>query len=91
MNTDELNAILKYCGIKTNAHDYDNTQPDSMDESDSGGFWDLSGRIADEILSPVYDCDELDDMKYQQVKDMIQSLLYNLFGNYKQPKDDDDE
>ena len=62
---------------------YDMTQPDDMDESGSGGAWDLAGAIADNVLDELYNQDSVDDMLYQRIKDNLQSLLYNLLCEYK--------
>lgn len=69
---------------------YDFTQPDSMDESGSGGCWDLAGIVADDLLSEIYELDDkIDDLLYQRTKDKIQSLLYNLFCEYKTERKED--
>ena len=62
---------------------YDMTQPDDMDESGSGGAWDLAGAIADNVLDELYNQDSVSDMLYQRIKDNLQSLLYNLLCEYK--------
>lgn len=62
---------------------YDFTQPDGVDESGSGGVWDLAGIIADKCLENIYENENVDDMDYQITKDSIQALLYNLFCDYK--------
>lgn len=68
---------------------YDFTQPDDMDESGSGGAWDFAGMVADDCLSEIYENDNVDDMTYQRAKDEIQSLLYNLFCEYKTERKED--
>lgn len=80
-----LKNILKgCCGFKYDiVANYDFTQPDDMDESDSGGAWDLAGVIADNVLDELYNQDSVDDMLYQRIKDNLQSLLYNLLCEYK--------
>ena len=70
---------------------YDFTQPDGCDESGSGGCWDLAGVVADDLLSEIYESERVDDMLYQRTKDKIQSLLYNMFCDYKDERDDDDD
>lgn len=80
-----LKNILKGCcdfnyDIVAN---YDFTQDDSMDESGSGGAWDLAGIVADDCLSEIYENESVDDLLYQRTKDNLQSLLYNLFCEYK--------
>lgn len=62
---------------------YDFTQDDSMDESGSGGAWDLAGIVADNVLAEIYEQDSVCDLLYQRTKDNLQSLLYNLFCEYK--------
>lgn len=82
-----LQNILTGCGYKNiKVADYDHTQPDSMDESDSGGFWDLARDVTDETLSDLY---ENDFMEYQVTFDNVQSLLYNLFCVFKTEQPDD--
>lgn len=45
-----LQAIIDGAGIKgVNVADYDTTLPDSMDERDAGGLWDLAGVLADRL------------------------------------------
>lgn len=62
---------------------YDFTQDDSTDESGSRGAWDLAGVVADNVLAEIYEQDSIDDLLYQRTKDNLQSLLYNLFSEYK--------
>ena len=69
---------------------YDMTQPDDMDESGSGGAWDLAGAIADNVLDELYNQDSVSDMLYQRIKDNLQSLLYNLLCEYKDEKEPND-
>lgn len=69
---------------------YDFTQPDGCDESGSGGCWDLSGVIADNVLTELYECEQVNDNLYQRTKDNLQSLLYNLFCEYKTETSDDE-
>ena len=45
---------------------YDFTQDDSCDESDSGGAWDLAGVVADNVLADIYECEQIDDLLYQR-------------------------
>lgn len=76
-----LQNILNYCGLdEFDLNDYDFTQPDSMDESDSGGAWDAARDIADTILEQ-YSVDGVET---------LQSLLYNLFCAYKTEIDPDE-
>ena len=69
---------------------YDFTQPDGCDESGSGGAWDLAGIVADNTLTELYECEQVNDNLYQRTKDNLQSLLYNLFCEYKTETSDDE-
>lgn len=69
---------------------YDFTQDDGCDESGSGGAWDLAGVVADNVLAEIYEQDSVSDLLYQRTKDNLQSLLYNLFCEYKTEQDTDD-
>ena len=84
-----LQAILDNCGFDfVHVNDYDFTQPDSMDESDSGGVWDLAGFIADWCCSGCSGTDtDTDD--YDKINSYLQSLLYNLMCDYKDEQDDE--
>ena len=86
-----LKNILKgVCGFEYDIVDnYDFTQDDSCDESGSGGAWDLAGVVADETLSDIFESEKIDDDLYQCTKDNLQSLLYNLFCEYKTETDDE--
>lgn len=88
-NTERLRAILMNSNLdyKIDGY-YDLTQPDSMDESDSGGVWDLASNIADDILEPFQDT--ADDPELEAGKSTLQSLLYNLMRMFVVAKDDDD-
>lgn len=84
-----LQAILDNCGFDfVCVGDYDFTQPDSMDESDSGGVWDLAGTIADWCCSGCSGMDtDTDD--YDKINSYLQSLLYNLMCSYKDEIEED--
>lgn len=84
-----LQAIFRNCGFDNfDLVDYDLTQPDSMDESGSGGAWDLAGEMVDDVLSLVTTQDTDDDC-LQGARDKLQSLLYNLICDYKnEPKNE---
>lgn len=69
---------------------YDFSLPDGCDESGAGGAWDLSGVVADNILSDLFESEKIDDLLYQRTKDNLQSLLYNLFCEYKTETDDNE-
>lgn len=85
-----LQNILTGCGYKNiKVADYDHTQPDSMDESDSGGFWDLARDVAELALDDLFDDIEIGDNAYQNAFDNMQSLLYNLFCVFKTEQPDD--
>lgn len=85
-----LQAIIENAGFNfVNVNDYDFTQPDAMDESDSGGVWDLAGFIAAWCLDTVSDIDT-DTDEYNQTKCMLQSLLYNLMCDYKDEQEQDE-
>lgn len=88
----ELKNVLQGCcdfGYDIVAN-YDFTQDDSMDESGSGGAWDLAGIVAENVLAEIYEQDSIDDLLYQRTKDNLQSLLYNLFCAYKTEQGNDD-
>lgn len=86
-----LQAIINNClSHEYDLTDYDFTQPDAMDESDSGGVWDLAGDIAGNLLD-IMTINDNDDDVVDSVRIEIQSLLYNLMCNYKDERDDDDE
>lgn len=84
-NIQELKNVLQgCCGFNYDiVSNYDFTQDDSMDESGSGGAWDLAGIVADDCLSELYENESVNDEQYQNAKDKIQSLLYSLFCTYK--------
>ena len=47
--------------------------------------------MSDESLSSeIYENESVDDLLYQRTKDNLQSLLYNLFCEYKTETDDDE-
>lgn len=75
---------------------YDFTQPDGCDESGSGGCWDLAGVVADNLLDKLFELNDnrndrdLETVYYQTHAD-LQSLLYNMFCEYKDERDDDDD
>ena len=72
------NANFDFCRVQ----DYDFTQCDAMDESNSGGVWDLAGYISAWCLDTVSTF-ETDTDYYNDTKCRLQSLLYNLFCDYK--------
>lgn len=86
-----LQATINGADIKgVDVNDYDFTQPDAADESDSGGVWDLAGDIAWQALREIYGIDAVPDHLLIDAKEKIQSLLYNLMSDYKDEKDDDE-
>lgn len=85
------NVLQGCCGFKYDiVANYDFTLPDSCDESGAGGAWDLAGVVADDCLSEIYENESVDDLLYQRTKDNLQSLLYNLFCEYKTETNDDE-
>lgn len=77
-----LQAIIDGAGIEgVKVEDYDHTQPDGMDESQSGGFWDMAGDIAF-ILCPTGYTDD-DGHNLDAEAGQLQSLLYNLMCPFK--------
>lgn len=84
-----LQAIINGAGFKfVYVQDYDFTQPDAMDESGSGGVWDLAGEISALCLDRVSTLDtDTDDYNY--TKSYLQSLLYNLMCSYKDEINED--
>lgn len=86
-----LQAIIDGADIKgVDVNDYDFTQPDAADESDSGGVWDLAGDIARQALREIYEIDAVPYHLLIDAKEKMQSLLYNLMVDYKDEKDDDE-
>lgn len=85
------NVLQGCCGFNYDiVANYDFTLHDGCDESGAGGAWDLAGVVADDILSEIYENESVDDLLYQRTKDNLQSLLYNLFCEYKTETDDDE-
>ena len=85
-----LQGILKGClSHEYDLTDYDFTQPDSMDEADSGGVWDLAGDIVDNLFE-ICETDETELDVVDSVKMELQSLLYNLMCEYKTEQDDNE-
>ena len=89
-NTERLRAILQNSNLDYKIDDYyDLTQPDSMDESDSGGVWDLASNVADDIIEPFEST--ADEPEIEAAKSILQSLLYNLMRMFVVARDDDDD
>lgn len=87
---EHLNKLLKACGVEgINVLEYDNTQPDGIDESGSDGFWDMAGDIAFEILPTGYTNE--DGHNLDKNADVLQSLLYNLLCWYKDEKEEQND
>lgn len=80
---DKLTAIFDACAIDFNPADYDFTLPDSADESDAGGVWNLAGDIVDCCLPTMWGDTTPDGIKRDQDRAALQSLLYNLLTAYK--------
>lgn len=77
-----LQAIIDGAGIEgVKVEDYDHTQPDGMDESQSGGFWDMAGDIAFILCPTGYTND--DGRNLDAEAEQLQSLLYNLICPFK--------
>lgn len=68
-----LQAILDASNVEIDLTDFDLTQPDAMDEADSGGLWDLAGEVAMEFGKGLFD----------DKRDNLQTLLYNLMATYR--------
>ena len=68
-----LQAILDASNIEIDLVEFDLTQPDAMDESGSNGLWDLAGVLALEFGSALFD----------DKRDNLQTLLYNLLATYR--------
>lgn len=76
----KLQAIIDLACIKgVRVADYDSTLPDSMDERDAGGLWDLAGVLSD-ILGR--DTENGDACAPQHGAD-LQTLLYELMCQFK--------
>lgn len=65
---------------------YDLTIPDDMDESGAGGAWDLSGAIAQKLLTLLYNDESKNDRLLWHTQEQIQSLVYNFITEYKGDK-----
>lgn len=86
-----LQTILNTADISDiDVADYDMAQPDGMDESGSGGAWDMARDIAYELLEPLFDIYEIPIRKLDAVQNQIQGLIYNLITEYKDEKETDD-
>lgn len=59
---------------------------DGIDESGTGGAWDMAGHAAMEILGDLYniDDDKLSDRTLGNIKDRLQELLYNFITEFKE-------
>lgn len=81
-----LQAIIDGANIRgVKVENYSHTQPDDMDESGSGGFWDLAGALSD-ILGRESDTDDKGACAPQPGA-CLQSLLYNLMCPFKTTRD----
>lgn len=76
-----LNVCLKRSAALVDSCDF--TQPDDMDEATSGGVWDFSREIADEILTVFYNNESVPDTDWLSAMDQLAELLYNLLAQYK--------
>ena len=83
-----LQAILDNADVKIDVSDFDLTQPDDMDESGSGGIWDLAGITTQEIVAEMFGGDWFDikgisEKRLYNARDKFQTLLYNLMSTYR--------
>ena len=77
----KLQAIIDLACIKgVRVADYDSTLPDSMDERDAGGLWDLAGVLSD-ILGRESDTEN--NACASQPGADLQTLLYELMWQLK--------
>ena len=76
-----LNADLIRSAALVDSCDF--TQPDDIDEATSGGVWDLSHEIADEILTVFFNNESVPDTDWLMAIDQLAELLYNLLAQYR--------
>ena len=62
---------------------YEINQPDDMDESDSGGLWDMAGEIASRSLYQACGDADVDTDEFNAAYSSLQDLLYNLLATYR--------
>lgn len=78
-----LRTILNNAGFLGCFESYEINQPDAMDESDSGGLWDMAGEIASRSLFRVYGNADTDTDEFDAAYSSLQDLLYNLLASYR--------
>lgn len=81
IKTFTLRKILENVEQLAAFQEYEINQPDDMDESGSGGLWDMAGDLAFDFCPTGFtDCDgrNLDAEAAQ-----LQELLYNLLSSYR--------
>lgn len=86
-----LRKILEQAGFLDCFESYEINQPDAMDESDSGGLWDMAGEIASRSLYRVCDDINTDTDEFNATYSSLQDLLYNLLATYRVEIGDDDD
>lgn len=78
-----LRTILKNAGFLDCFESYEINQPDAMDESDSGGLWDMAGEIASRSLYRACGNADTDTNEFNAAYSSLQDLLYNLLASYR--------
>lgn len=76
-----LRTILEQVDCADCFDAYEINQPDDMDESESGGLWDMAGDIAIEFCPLGYT--DSDGRNLDDECEKLQSLLYNLLSTYR--------
>lgn len=76
-----LRTILEQVDCADCFDAYAINQPDDMDESESGGLWDMAGDIAIEFCPLGYT--DSDGRNLDDECEKLQSLLYNLLSTYR--------
>lgn len=76
-----LRTILEQVDCADCFDAYAINQPDDMDESESGGLWDMAGDIAIEFCPLGYT--DSDGRNLDDESEKLQSLLYNLLATYR--------
>lgn len=84
-----LRTILDNAGFLDCFESYEINQPDDMDESESGGLWDMAGDPATEFCPIGYT--DSDGRNLDDECEKLQSLLYNLLATYRVEIGDDDD
>ncbi len=84
-----LRTILEQVDCADCFDAYAINQPDDMDESESGGLWDMAGDIAIEFCPLGYT--DSDGRNLDDECEKLQSLLYNLLSTYRVEIGGDDD